>query len=519
VAAEVDGEPVDVFSVRTEGVTDGVTLHAAPTHPADAGEMRATAVCVDHRGTPVTGAALHVELTMLPDDALTGRCIERGDGVYELLVETRQAGEWRLSAKDRQTGAIARACLHVLPGAPERIVFDGDPDPRLEPPYDEARVRAVMEDRHGNALDPTGMQGWLDGQPIPVVPVGHLAVATAKFVGYGQPVLKLRHEPSGVELEGPLLFPAVWFEAPKVVEPGADYRLKVFALPPPDRPATHATIEITFDTGRTKYKSLSPVEEGPALGLESRVEGDQLIVEVTPERELGAPEFPEGIPVCHVEWSCTGEGPTWFSAIGKMSPSRPGTGICVQQKSEIKNRVCVCTNVIYRRWRPTERLTGRDMVRQLLHSMSRSLYSCCPYMWSVIHECELTGADWLRLRTLWRGAVLPQDRDDIDLMFDSGICQRANCMNVYVVETQQAGVHGRAAEEGPPGIVAIDPRSFTSQRSLAAHEFGHSLGLAHRHEAGNVMVPGIGGNTWRGETFNSDQCETIWRTALRSYPC
>lgn len=519
ISAEVDGAAGSpaLFAVRTEGMVDALTLYAEPSYTAESGSVRATAVAVDHEGRPVEDADLYVELVAPIDSVVEGRAVERGGGIYEVVVETRQAGEWSLAVQDRTTRVVDRCCIRILPGKAEHIEIDGAPDPRAERPFDRVAVQAALRDRFGNALDPRRLRATVDGAAVEVVASGDRGTAEIAYTGYGEPELRLTDTETEVERVEPILFTAVWLDGPKIVEPGTSYSTAVYAVPPPDRPTRSATLEITYDPELAAFRSVSPVETGVPLGIEHRAEGDVLILEVTAEREIDASTHPEGILVCSVQWSCEGPGQSCFTCIGKMSPSRPGAGICVEQKHRIANRVCMCTNVIYRPGRRQDRLVGRDMVRQAMRIITRNDWVCCPHVWSVIHECQITGADFARLFRLWGDNTLPQTTDDIDAMFDSGICQRDDCLNVYVIETQQAGVHGRAADIGPPGIVAIDPASFASVTALSAHEMGHSLGLEHRDEAGNVMLPG-GSPRWRGELFTSEQCETIWQ-GLSSYPC
>lgn len=122
LAADIGGvDPPAVFVLRTEGVVDSISVQADSPYRADGGVVRARAVALDHRKNPVDGADLYVELNAPDDHVVRGRAEERGGGIYDVVVETREARCWTLSVKDRATHAIGRQCITMLPGPPERI--------------------------------------------------------------------------------------------------------------------------------------------------------------------------------------------------------------------------------------------------------------------------------------------------------------------------------------------------------------------------------------------------------------
>jgi hypothetical protein len=60
----------------------------------------------------------------------------------------------------------------------------------------------------------------------------------------------------------------------------------------------------------------------------------------------------------------------------------------------------------------------------------------------------------------------------------------------------------------------IDPNAFATTHNLAAHEFGHVLGLTDSTDSARLMHRTVPVGDW----ISLLECRTIWDT-LASYPC
>jgi hypothetical protein len=517
LAAELpDGSgPPLVFVLRTEGMVHEMSLYGPPTHPAEGGEVTVRIAARDHRDRPVSGAELLLEGHGHGDRVERGTVTEIGDGIYEGTLRTHRAGEWTLVAQDRATHVVGRRCVHVLPGPPDRIELRETPDPRAEPPYDGAIARARLVDTYGNPLDPQRLVGTVGGATVERWIVRHEAWFPVRFAGHGRVDLVVADRDGTSTLEVPVAFAGLWLVSPGVVEPGSSFLTEVRAAPTPGSALTEATIEIAFDPERVSYVELRE-RPGSDTRLTTSVTelAGRLIIDVRSEVALTADEWPQGVPLCAVEWSCLGTGATCLDIEGRMSPDVEGWRVCFEQKYLRENIRCICVNVIYRTWHNEDRRTGRLMVNQALSVISSNTYLCCPVLTYDWHICALNGAQWLRIMRLWGGKSEPETEAEIDALLDApDLCKQDDCINLYVLPIGDVTLLGRS-NRGPPGNMMITPVGYTGQNTVAAHEFGHALGLEHQNDGYNLMDE----DNIRNHYLSRAQCEQIWRT-LGSYPC
>jgi hypothetical protein len=511
--ANGSGHPV-VLLVRTEAVTHELAIHAPPS--IRAGEtvpVRITAA--DHSTSAVVGAALVLDGYSDAGEVTRGTVRELGGGDYEGQLSPPRSGTWTLVAWDRATRAEARLPVQVVPGAPERIDIIGDADPRAQPPYDRVMIRARLVDRHGNTLDPRRLRAAAESGSIIRGSTGDEARLVLRRHGSGDCQVDVEDPVSGVRRHLTVPFAPLWLTQPGVIEPGECFVTELRALPSPGRTFTRAAVQITFDAERATYAGLRPagVAEIDVTTPPRIVNGNRLEFEVATRAELAVEQWPQGIPLCALEWRCTGAGTTCFQVEGAMSPPVPGWMVCTEQKFLIENIRCVCVNVIYRSWHRPDRALGTAMIRQAFRVIAGNTYFCCPVLRPKLDFCEITPADYLTLRRLWGGAVKPYYYpEDFDALFDSGICEKADCINLYVLPIGNSNINGVTRRS--TGAIVIDPDRFQQIGNLGAHEFGHALGLDDREDSYRLM----GVRSPHGHYISSEECRTIWAT-LENYPC
>jgi hypothetical protein len=435
--------PMVFFRAHTQGATHTIGLFSAPTFPVDPGVVTVRIVALDHHGSPVSDANLIFEAASGPASSVSGEVRELGRGEYEGTFRTTESGTWEVLAQDASTKATAHRCIHVLPGEPDHITFVGETDPRMEAPYGSLDLRARLEDAFGNALDPHRLACQISGQPVLAKAlVQEEARFPVGFTGYGTVDVVVRDTESTVAESITVPFAAVWLSDPGPVFVGTAFRTTVFALPPRDRPAQHATIVIEFDGDAARFVGIERIDTpGLSFSVAPTVEGNHLVLILDSDNAVNARDYPDGIPVCTVEWSCQTAESVCFSCEGRMSPSTPKWERCVDQKTALNS--CLCTNVIYPPGDTTARAAGIAAANEVqgIFSSSANIALCCPVLRVEVHDCRISNADWLTIAnaigTDGSGHPTVTANAQYASIRDSGFCQRANCINLYVHDSRQ----------------------------------------------------------------------------------
>lgn len=527
-AADGSGQPL-VFAVRTEGMAHEVAIREvrpgglAPNRGAPgegrpdagrAGEAQVRVTVADHTGAPVSGAALIVDASSDAGTSIRGTVREMGGGVYEGVLPPLRPGLWTMAVWERGTRAAAERPLEVLPGPAAQIEVLGDPDPRADPPYDRVTVRARLLDAGGHPLDPSRLVARAGGERLAGGAVGDEARFAVRFAGSGDREVDIEDAASGLRRRAVVPFAPLWLTGRGVVEPGEEFVTGLRALPAAGRAFTRAAVQITFDAERVAWVGVVPPElPGVAPVGPPRLTGNRLELELAAARSLPAEAWPEGLPLGGIRWRCLGEGTTCFQVEGALSPPVPGWMVCWEQKSAPENIRCVCVNIIYRAWHVEDRGLGRQMARQAARAIAGNTYVCCPVLRFGWDHCAITPADYLALRRLWGGALRPYYYpDDFYALFDSGLCQKPDCINLYVFPIGNRNING--VSRASSGTIVIDPERFQQLGNIGAHEFGHIFGLDDLEESFNLMHR----RAPHGHYLSTAQCRRIWDT-LPNFPC
>lgn len=515
------------FTGHSEKTTHEIHLYGDPVYPAKSGMIRVRIRVLDFHGAPVGDARLKLFGLFGSDSAFKGKITRTGNGEYRGILRTRMAGPWIVQVEDAGTKVSASRALFVTPDKPNAIKIIGSTDPRSDPPYGQLLLRARLEDRYGNSLDPHRLRCAQDGRARPVHTIRDgEARFTISSVGYSTAKISLKDEGSSVRRDLVIPFSAVWLEDPGMVTVGSTFRTRLFALPPPDRKARKATIDIQFDP-----KLVAPLEVpeqysgNPQLHITSTVKNNTLILSVESERPVSAKDHPDGLYICDIDWKCRGEGDSCFYLVGKMSPSTPKWELCVAQKrAETK---CICINLIYQAGDAAALAAGTAAANQVptLVSLSSNLTRCCPYVRVVIHRSEVDAADWAASVAANVGVVggnpAVVTTGQRDALWATRLRARPHCINLYMLPVSIPMPGGGTAQGftqvGPPGTSVLDTTAATTVANVGAHEVGHALGLTHA-SAGTDTNNLMHDPQPHGQQLNSDQCKTIWQT-IDNYYC
>jgi hypothetical protein len=388
-------------------------------------------------------------------------------------------------------------------------------------------LRARLEDRFGNALDPHRVSCMVNGQPLPTQAI---VAGEARFlirsIGYSFIDAAFADRESTVSLRATIPFAATWLQNPGLLNVGEEFRTVLYGLPRPDQPIQKAMIEIEFNPELASFIALeAPPPGAPVLSTTSTVEGNLLSVMIESETPITAQQFPDGIPVCTIAWKCAGEGNTCFRLSGRMSPTTEKWEMCSDQKRKLQS--CICINVIYPPGNTAARDAGIAAAAEVptIFSSVANVARCCPILTTSTHTCEISAADWATIAgligTVGGAPTVTADAHHAAVR-DSGVCRRDQCINIYMIPVSVPVPGGTGQGQtlvGPPGTSVMDPTAATSGNRVGAHEVGHALGLNGAHASANgdsnnlitALQP-------HGTQLTAEQCKTVFQN-IDSYPC
>ena len=347
VGAELPGDPISYRSFRghSDQTTHELFLIHAPVFAAEGRAITARILARDHHGAPVTGASLVFEGAMGLDTSVSGAVTEIGNGEYEGRFETNRAGDWTLITQDRETLVTRKSCVWVVPGEAHVIRLIGPTDPRLAPPYERVSLKARLEDRFGNAIDPHRIRCAVGGgeqQPY------SLTASDADFqiahAGYGFVSVNFSDSESATVLHTEIHFAAAWGSNPGAVQVGSEFRTRVFGVPPPGRPTDHATISIRYDPEQVSFRGAEPVQDGPELALSALQDSGLVEITVRSQHPLAAEDHPGGIPVASCRFQCESESNTILLLALAACRRHGNPGNCASpRRGSCRKSACVLT--------------------------------------------------------------------------------------------------------------------------------------------------------------------------------
>ncbi|MFN0168166.1 MAG: hypothetical protein ACKV22_17210 [Bryobacteraceae bacterium] len=523
VAAELvdDAERVVYFEGHSDRTTHSIYVYTEPTFPADPGIVRARLSALDHHEHGVTGADIAVEAQDGRSVVVTGTVRELGGGLYEAELLVKRAGTWTLVAYDKQTRASSAVSIQALPGPAAQFTLVGDADPRKAKPYAELLLRARIEDKYGNPLDPHRVRAERNGAILaPSAVVGDEIRFLLGLAGYSEFTVTLSDSTSDLRRDIPIVFASSWLADPGVVLTGTRFQTPLYWAPPANRPIAEAKITLHYPVDLVHFVGFNPTAS-PGLQIQHTVTNGSLAVALSADPLIDASHYPEGLHIGDIVWDCAAEGQTCFDLSVTMSPDTPVWEMCVKQKRE--NQKCICVNLVYQAGTAAGTLTAaRDAIRRIGEILGQlgNVERCCPYVRVDRRECEISVADWTATivpATGADGAITNATEQEAVLRAD--LCQRARCINFLIAPLNwHDGRIGSTYVSTPPGVAygfgVLDPGSFAQDPNIAAHEAGHALGLRDEADRHNLMGPGFPS----GVNLTETQCETVGQQ-IDAYRC
>jgi hypothetical protein len=500
---------------QSDGMTHRVVVHLPAAPAAAAGEIPVVVTALDFHGAPVRGAKIALEANAGGDVWDPVRVKRGAPGEYTGTHATTRAGCRRFRAQDRATKVVGEACCEMTPGPPRALHVAGEPDPRREPPFGEAWLRAALEDEFGNGIDACRIECAVDG--------GELAATVrlrdeARFLvrrreGHGRAQVTLTDAGgSGLRASEQVHFAAAWVGDPGFVGLRDRFRTPLYLMPPADHPLEQATIRVAFDPARARFVGMS--------GADAVADRSTVVIEYVPRRPVVPRRTPKEIEIGEIEWACTDEGETCFEVTAEMSPVSEPWKLCVRQKRA--RQKCLCLNIIHRAGDLAALEAGDRAMRTVVSILStKNIRRCCPSLRRELHHCRISAQDW---RTKVIPAIGADGRvnsaADMTALFALNLCQRKKCINFLMIATDHSWADG-ASSKGPMAgsdrsFGVINPAYVDTVHNMGAHEVAHALGLAHleKMEGDNVLSE----FQPHGDNLTEDQCEAIFR-GVDQYAC
>jgi hypothetical protein len=511
-----------LFGGYTEGRTHSIFIKTIPCISVEPGVMIANITAMDHQGNPVENADLTIDASSKTFPALFGTIRNLGMGHYEGKIQTSQASRWTVSVQDQTTHAITYEWVHILPGKATTFRLIEPIDPRGTAPYDQVTLRAQLLDKYDNILNPSSITCLVNGKSLlPSIVTDFESRFVIASVGYSNVNVELKDGGSAVKKSLTVPFVAAWMEDPGYIQVGQKYKTKVYLQPELVRQVDKATVKVRFDGELVSYGKFTPAEiAGFPMTTQTRLDDNILVVEVNTEKKITAKEFPQGLYIGEIDWSCQGEGSTCFGVSVAMSPQTDWWEMCPRQKKQVPK--CICVNIIHREGNNGDRVAGNSFNFTGPYNLDDNLEECCPVITAQISLTAVPAVDWDAAIAAAAGADGIIDNASESARFSSGgndplrvtLGQRNNCVNFYMspinpnmdthAETDVGLTNGSNSATG-----VINPASVALDRLIGAHEIGHALGLGDLTADGdtdNLMFPNSNGQNAK---LTEDQCRTI----------
>jgi hypothetical protein len=347
--------------------------------------------------------------------------------------------------------------------------------------------------------------------------VGHEARFLLALAGHGSVNALFSDVESLVRHETTIWFSAAWIGNPGLVLAEKQFSTPVYWLPPVDRPVATATVRMTWQN-LARFATFTAASDAP-VRVSHAVEGSRLSITLNGDQPVNAANYPDGIFLGTCEWECLGEGECCFDLVAIMSPVTEGWKLCVKQKRE--NTQCICVNILYQAGSASAvaALAAANRIADLIGQLG-NVERCCPVIRVEVHDSAISAADWTAniapSLTPGGGANLAGEAQ----LRDNGFGHLARCINFLIVPLafpdgrtgstyRPDGMGGRAR-----GFGILSPAGLAADPNIAGHEAGHALDLPDVPDDDNLMGP----HYPSGVNLTAPQCETIWRNLSR-YAC
>lgn len=504
------------FASRTNEMTAQIFLYTQPCQPASAGQIEVEVSAIDYDGNSVSGTNLSIDAhneEIFEESSIEGQVTEVAPGRYKGIIKNDKAGGIMLISQDLNSKIIGRTIVHILPGPPDHFQVIGSTDPRAARPYNYVDVQVQLQDKLNNPLPPTNIQARTeDGIAIPLVLDGDNAFFRVEAVGYQYIPITLLDPNSEIKESVTVIFAATWLSNPGITYTGNDFATPLHVTPRPDTSTDHGTVTIKFDPELVEFKEFKPSGLFKTEFATEVVE-DKLILKFDAQQSYATNDFLEGMYLGDCFWSCLGDGDTCFALSGQMSPSTDPWELCVKQKTERND--CICINVISIAGNAASLTAGNTTANNVstVVSSAANVSNCCPVLTVQRHNTTITQA---QLNAIVGADGTVSTRPEQNALHANGTGVRANCINIKSVPvaiTVPAGTVRGNTDRGR-GSILINPGTVATHPNAGVHEVGHVLDLDHRNTAGALMRPA----TPVATGLNDGECEEIFKN-LSKYPC
>jgi Matrixin len=502
------------FSSCTNEMTAQIFLYTEPCQPASQGQIEVEISAIDFDGNPVSGASLDIEAhseEVFDLSSVSGTVSQVAPGRYRGIIRNDKAGAIMLLSQDMNSKVTGQMVVNVLPGPPHHFQVIGNTDPRAKKPYGFVNVQVQLQDASNNPLPPGSIRAQkADGTNLPAVLQDRNAFFKVEAVGYQYISISLSDSKSRITDEITVVFAATWLSNPGIIFTGNQFTTALFVTPRPDSGTDHGTVNITFDPKLATFIGFKP------SGLldftyESKLEGNQLMLNFKSEKYYPTNDFPEGMYLGDITWNCEAEGTTCFALQGRMSPTTDPWNLCVEQKK--RRNDCICINVISVAGDAAGLAAGNAFAANVtaMLSSAANVARCCPVLTVNRSNATITQA---QLNAIVGADGTVNTRAEQNALHADTTGAKANCINIrsvpIAIPVPAGTVTGNTDVAG--GNIILAPSN--TDPNVGAHEVGHALGLSHTTVAGSLMSA----LQPHGSDLSAEECKTIFQN-IGKYKC